>query len=215
MIKAVLFDLDGTFADTAPDLAYVLNVMRSTRRLPPIPEAATRPVTSHGARGLLGVGFGITPEHADYAAMRQEFLELYATNLCRHTQLFPGMMDLIHRLEARGLAWGIVTNKAERFAKPLMELLQLPGRCGCVVGGDTTARMKPHPEPLFAACRLIGVQPGLCAYVGDDRRDVEAARAAGMRSIAVRYGYLNGGEPDAWGADAVVDCPEDVLRHLA
>lgn len=215
MIEAVLFDLDGTFADTAPDLAYALNVMRSTRRLPPIPESATRPVTSHGARGLLGVGFGITPEHADYVAMRQEFLELYATNLCRETRLFPGMGELLQSLEVRKIVWGIVTNKAERFAKPLMEQLQLHERSACVVGGDTTPRMKPHPEPLFAACRLIGVEPGRCAYVGDDRRDVEAACAAGMRSIAVRYGYLNGGEPDGWGADAVVDCPEDVLKHLA
>ncbi|HEY0338605.1 MAG TPA: phosphoglycolate phosphatase [Burkholderiales bacterium] len=214
MIKAVLFDLDGTFADTAPDLAHAINIMRASRGLPPLPADATRPVTSHGARGLLGVGFGMTPDHADYAAMREEFLGLYEANLCRETRLFPGMEKLLEGIEARALTWGIVTNKAERFAKPLMHLLKIRERCGCIVGGDTTSRMKPHPEPLFAACRLIGAEPRFCAYVGDDRRDVEAARAAGMRSIAVRYGYLNGGAPDAWGADAVVDCPEDVLKHI-
>jgi 2-phosphoglycolate phosphatase len=214
MIKAVLFDLDGTFADTAPDLAHAINIMRASRGLPPLPADATRPVTSHGARGLLGVGFGMTPDHADYAAMREEFLGLYEANLCRETRLFPGMEKLLEGIEARALTWGIVTNKAERFAKPLMHLLKIRERCGCIVGGDTTSRKKPHPEPLFAACRLIGAEPRFCAYVGDDRRDVEAARAAGMRSIAVRYGYLNGGAPDAWGADAVVDCPEDVLKHI-
>jgi N-acetyl-D-muramate 6-phosphate phosphatase len=211
---AVFFDLDGTFADTAPDLAHALNLMRAARQLPPVPLAATRPVTSHGARGLLGVGFGITPEQAGYAAMRGEFLDLYAANLCRDTCLFPGMQELLNGLEARRVAWGIVTNKAERFAKPLVEQLQVGRRCSCIVGGDTAARMKPHPDPLLAACRLIDVAPELSIYVGDDRRDIEAARAAGMRSIAVRYGYLNGGEPDAWGADAVVDCPQDVLKHL-
>jgi phosphoglycolate phosphatase len=214
MIKAVLFDLDGTFADTAPDLAHALNVMRLERHLPPVPLEATRPVTSTGARGLLRVGFNMTQEHPDYAAMRGEFLDVYAANLCRETRLFPGIDELIDRIEARDLTWGIVTNKAERFAKPLIELLRLGTRCGCIIGGDTVSRMKPHPDPLFAACKLIGVDPGLCVYVGDDRRDVEAARAAGMRSIAVRYGYLNGGEPDTWGADAVVDCPQDILQHI-
>ena len=214
MTQAVLFDLDGTFADTAPDLAYAINRMRGARALPPLPPEATRPVTSHGARGLLGVAFGITPDHPDYAAMREEFLNLYAANLCRETRLFPGMDQLLDQFEGRGLKWGIVTNKAERFAKPLIELLQFGTRCSCVVGGDTTPRMKPHPDPLLAACRLIGADPRKCVYVGDDRRDIEAARAAEMRSIAVRYGYLNGGEPDMWGADAVVDCPQDVIQHL-
>lgn len=214
MLKAVLFDLDGTFADTAPDLAHVLNAMRATRALPPLAPEATRPVTSLGARGLLGVGFSMTPEHRDYAAMREEFLHLYADNLCRETQLFPGVSELLDCLEARQLKWGIVTNKAERFAKPLIDLLGLGQRCGCVVGGDTATRMKPHPDPLLAACRLMALEPHACAYVGDDRRDVEAGRAAGMKTIAVRYGYLNGGVPETWGADAVVDCPQDVLQHL-
>jgi phosphoglycolate phosphatase len=146
--------------------------------------------------------------------MRQEFLDLYARDLCVDTRLFPGMPELLKGLEARGLKWGIVTNKAERFAKPLMTLLEPGGRCACVVGGDTTGRTKPHPAPLLAASRLIGIAPEASVYVGDDRRDVEAGRAAGMMTIAVRYGYLNGSDPETWGADAVVDTPEDVLAHL-
>jgi phosphoglycolate phosphatase len=214
MIEAVLFDLDGTFADTAPDLARAVNAMRAARGLPPVPLEATRPVTSSGARGLLRVGFEMTPEHADYAAMRAEFLDLYGANLCVETCLFPGMAELLDGIEARGLKWGIVTNKAERLAKPLIAQLALEGRCACVVGGDTAGVLKPSPEPLFAACRLLGIEPRTAIYVGDDRRDVDAGRAAGMRTVAVRYGDLNGGDPDSWGADLVVDAPQDVLAHL-
>ena len=214
MIQAVLFDLDGTFADTAPDLARALNVMRGTRNLPPVPLEATRPVTSTGARGLLRVGFGMAPEHPDYAAMREEFLQIYTNNLCVETRLFPGMSELLDGIEARGMKWGIVTNKVERLAKPLIEQLELGARCGCVVGGDTAGVTKPHPAPLLAASRLLGIAPDASVYVGDDLRDVEAGRAAGMKTIAVRYGYLNGGDPDSWGADGVVDTPQAVLLHL-
>ena len=213
-IKAVLFDLDGTFADTAPDLARALNMMRAARTLPPVAPDATRPVTSTGARGMLRVGFGITPEHAEYAAMREEFLDLYASNLCVETVVFPGMHELLEGIEARGLAWGIVTNKAERFAKPLIELMQFTQRCACLIGGDTTGVLKPHPEPLLAASRAIGLAPASCIYVGDDQRDVQAGRAAGMKTIAVRYGYLNGSVPETWGADFIVDAPQEVLAHL-
>jgi N-acetyl-D-muramate 6-phosphate phosphatase len=212
MIRAVLFDLDGTFADTAPDLAYAVNQMRVARGLPPVPEEKTRPVTSSGARGLLGAGFGITPDHADFPAMREEFLNLYEANLCRTTRLFDGMADLILALEVRGLTWGIVTNKAERFAQPLMRLLGYSARAACVIGGDTTGRMKPHPEPLFAAARAIQVAAENCVYVGDDERDIQAGRAAGMKTIAVRYGYLNGSDPAAWGADNVVAHPGEIIK---
>ena len=212
--RAVLFDLDGTFADTAPDLARAVNAMRAARALPPLPVEVTRPVTSTGARGMLRVGFGMTPEHPDYAAMRREFLELYAREICVDTCLFNGMPTLLDGIEDRGLKWGIVTNKAEYLAKPLMGLLGLAERCACVIGGDTTAHTKPHPAPLFAAARTLDVDASACIYVGDDARDIEAGRAAGMMTIAVRYGYLNGGRPDEWGADVVVDCPQDVLRHL-
>ncbi len=214
MIQAVLFDLDGTFADTAPDLGYAVNLMRKARNLPPVPEEKTRPVTSSGARGLLGAGFGITPDHADYLAMRDEFLNLYEANLCRDTRLFDGMAELINSLEARQLTWGIVTNKAERFALPLMKLLGYGTRSACVIGGDTTGKMKPHPEPLYAAAKAIQIAPEHCLYVGDDERDIQAGRAAGMKTIAVRYGYLNGSDPAAWGADAIVDKPLNIINFL-
>lgn len=214
MIKAVLFDLDGTFADTAPDLGYAVNLMRKARNLPPVPDEKTRPVTSSGARGLLGAGFGITPDHADYPAMRDEFLNLYEANLCRHTRLFDGMAELIDTLEQRRMIWGIVTNKAERFALPLMKLLGYGTRAACVIGGDTTGKLKPHPDPLYAAARRLNIAPEACLYVGDDERDVQAGRAAGMKTVAVRYGYLNGSNPATWGADAVIDTPLDLLDQL-
>lgn len=214
MIKAVLFDLDGTFADTAPDLTRALNVMRAARGLPEVPVEWTRPVTSTGARGMLRVGFGMEPADPDYSAMREEFLTLYAQDLCRETTLFSGMEALLDAIEARSLKWGIVTNKAERLARPLVEQLGLAGRCACIIGGDTTGRLKPDPAPLLAGSVAVAVEPGACCYVGDDRRDIEAGRAAGMRTIAVRYGYLNGGVPEEWGADVVVDCPGDVLTQL-
>ncbi len=214
MIQAVLFDLDGTFADTAPDLGYAVNLMRGARQLAPVPLEKTRPVTSMGARGLLGAGFGITPGHADFIAMRDEFLNLYEANLCVHTRLFPGMNDLLRSLEARALKWGIVTNKAERFAIPLIQQLGFGKRSACVIGGDTTGKLKPHPDPLYAAAKVIGIEAAQCIYVGDDERDIQAGRAAGMRTIAVRYGYLNGSDPESWGADAIVDNPMEVLDHL-
>lgn len=214
MKKAVLFDLDGTFADTAPDLCQALNRVRAVRALPPVPVEITRPVTSLGARGLIGVGFGVGPEHPDYAALREEFLAFYEQDLCRETRLFPGMETLLSAIEQRQLKWGIVTNKAERFAVPLVDLLGLGARAACVIGGDTTGKLKPYPDSLLAACRVIGLGPEACVYVGDDRRDVEAGRAAGMTTVAVRYGYLNGSDPAGWGADFVIDRPEDLLRHL-
>ena len=214
MIRAVLFDLDGTFADTAPDLGYALNCMREARGLATLLIAAIRPVASLGARGLLGAGFSITPEHPDYESMRDEFLQLYEQNLCRHTRLFPGMLELIDAIEVRQLRWGIVTNKAERFAKPLLDLLQVGKRAACIIGGDTTGKLKPHPEPLLAASRALAIAPGACIYVGDDRRDIEAGRAAGMRTVAVTYGYLNGSDPATWHANAVIQRPQELLKVL-
>jgi phosphoglycolate phosphatase len=214
MIQAVLFDLDGTFADTAPDLAYALNHMRESRGLPPLPLEATRPVTSLGARGLLNAGFGIGPEHPDYRAMREEFLRLYEDNICRESRLFPGVPEFLDAIETRRLRWGIVTNKAEYLARLLLEQLGVAQRSSCIVGGDTTPRLKPHPDSLLAACRTIGLGAASCIYVGDDQRDIEAAHASGMKGVAVRWGYLNGGEPDRWGADWVVSHPPELLRCL-
>lgn len=214
MIQAVLFDLDGTFADTAPDLAYALNHMRQSRGLPPLPLSVTRPVTSLGARGLLDAGFGIGTQHPDYGAMREEFLRLYEQNICRESRLFSGLPEFLSTIEIRGLRWGIVTNKAEYLARLLLDQLGMSHRAACIVGGDTTSRLKPHPDSLLAACKAIGRDPGACIYVGDDQRDIEAAHAAGMKGVAVRWGYLNGGEPERWGADWVVDEPIELLRCL-
>lgn len=214
MTQAVFFDLDGTFADTAPDLAYAVNSMREARGLPPLPLAATRPVTSLGARGLLAAGFAISPEHGEYRAMREEFLAIYESNIARETCLFPGTAGLLDAIEARGLAWGIVTNKAEHLARLLLGKLGVIARAGCVIGGDSTPHLKPHPEPLFAACRAVGLNPSACIYVGDDQRDIDAGRAAGMRTAAAKWGYLNGGIPESWNPDWLLDNPQDLLRVL-
>ncbi len=213
-MRAVLFDLDGTFADTAPDLGRAVNQMRAARGMGPVALAETRRVTSLGARGLLGVGFGMGPDHADYAAMRDEFLQIYENNLCCDTRLFPGMPELVDRLESDGLRWGIVTNKAERFALPLMQQLGYSARAGCIIGGDTTGQMKPHPAPLLAAAGILELPPSSCLYVGDDERDIVAGKAAGMKTVAVRFGYLNGSNPDQWGATAVVDTPAEILQYI-
>ena len=214
MIKAVLFDLDGTLADTAPDLGYAVNRMRETRGLQPLPSSATRPVASLGARGLLNAAFGIGPGHPDYDTMREEFLLLYENNICRETRLFPGVAELLDALEAQRLRWGVVTNKSERLARLLLDRLRMTSRSACVIGGDSTPHFKPHPAPLLAACRVMHEDAGACIYVGDDRRDVEAGRAAGMRVAAVKWGYLNGSDPESWGADWLLEQPQDLLHHL-
>jgi phosphoglycolate phosphatase len=214
MIRAVLFDLDGTLADTAPDLAYALNRVRDARGLPPLPLSATRPYASHGARGLIGVGFNVQPGDPGYDALRDEFLAIYADNLCRETRLFAGLPELLDQLEVRALRWGVVTNKQERFALPLLELLKVRSRAACVIGGDTTGKIKPHPEPLLAASRAIGLAPESCIYVGDDLRDVEAGQAAGMKTAVAMWGYLNGQHPELWNADCMIEEPRDLLRFL-
>ncbi len=204
-LEAVLFDLDGTLADTAPDMARTVNLMREKRGLAPVPAAQVRPHVSRGARGMILSAFDIGTDHPEYAAMREEFLEIYVDNLCIGTRLFPGMEALLDALDSGGIKWGVVTNKFERLAHPVMEGLGLAGRAGVVVGGDTCARAKPFPDPLLFAASALGVAPGRTLYIGDDERDVQAARAAGMPVIVAGYGYL--GEeraPDLWGADAVM-----------
>jgi phosphoglycolate phosphatase len=214
-IAAVLFDLDGTLADTAADLGHVLNLQRASRGLEEMPLERLRPVVSQGARGLLRVGFGLDPGQDGYEPMREEFMEIYARNLIRHTRLFDGMAELLDALEEQGLAWGIVTNKLARFTDPLVEALGLTSRAGCVISGDTCARAKPHPDPLLEAAGRVGVKASACIYVGDDERDIRAGRAAGMRAVAARYGYLGeNGDPHAWEADAVIEQPLDLLLLL-
>ena len=212
--QAVLFDFDGTFADTAPDLAGAVNAMRTQRGLQALAAETVRPYASMGARGLLRIGFGMTPDHPDYIAMRDEFLDRYARALCIHTRLFPGMAELLAELEARTIAWGIVTNKATRFTARLVQELRVAP--ACVVCGDSTPHLKPHPAPLLLAAEQLELAPAQCMYVGDDLRDIQAARAAGMRCIAVEYGY-HGTEtpgPTSWNADAVISHPSELLEHL-
>lgn len=202
MIEAVLFDLDGTLADTAPDLGYALNQQRIARGLSTIPLELIRTEASAGARGLLGLGFNISPSDSDYPDMREEFLDLYAARLCHDTQLFPGVSELLDQLDIRKLPWGIVTNKPARFAKPLIHLLGLSQRAACLISGGDTTHSKPHPEPLLAASHALAVAPDTCIYLGDDMRDVEASLAAGMEPVIARYGYLgNGHPPESWGPD--------------
>ena len=212
--RAALFDFDGTFADTAPDLAAAVNAMRTKRGLAPLAPEVVRPYASMGARGLLRIGFDVTPDHRDYIAMRDEFLDNYAGAICVHTRLFPGMAQLISTLDARAIAWGIVTNKATRFTTCLVEELRVSP--GCVVCGDTTPHLKPHPAPLLAAAEKLALAPADCVYVGDDLRDIQAARAAGMRSVAVQYGYhgTDNPGPTSWNADAIIDHPLELLEHL-
>ncbi|MGE0357698.1 MAG: HAD family hydrolase [Burkholderiales bacterium] len=212
-IRAVLFDLDGTLADTAPDMMRTVNAMRTARGLDAVPLELVRPQVSRGARGMIGAAFGIGPEDAAFAAMRDEFLDLYAGNLCVETRLFPGMETLLGRLEERRIAWGVVTNKFERFARGVIEGLGLASRMAVLVGGDTCERAKPFPDPLLHAARALAIEPRAVLYVGDDERDVQAARAAGMPVLAAGYGYLGDGPAvSRWGADAVVDSPEDIAR---
>ncbi|CAN0096963.1 unnamed protein product, partial [Phaeothamnion confervicola] len=187
--QAVLFDFDGTLADTAPDLGGALNKMLVDRGRPALPMQNIRPHVSSGARGMLHVGFRITPADPAYEAMKDEFLANYRAAICVHTRLFEGMEELLSALESRGLPWGIVTNKAIRLTIPIVEQLGLAKRAACVVGGDTTPHLKPHPASLLHAAGEIRIPPAECWYVGDDLRDIQAAKAAGMVPVAVEYGY--------------------------
>lgn len=216
MPEAVFFDLDGTLADTAPDLGAALNHLLAEHGREPLPHSVLRPHVSAGARGLLRVGFGIEPDHPGYASLRERFLDIYEQALCEHTALFAGMDTLLAALEAKGIAWGVVTNKPERFTLPLMAALGLAGRAAAIVGGDTTAKAKPDPLPLLHACTAAGVAARASAYVGDDLRDIQAGRAAGMRTFAAAWGYLGDGLPIAeWGADRLIAEPAGLLDDIA
>jgi len=211
MIKAVLFDLDGTLADTAPDMARTVNAMRTRRGLAPVAAEIVRPYVSKGARGMILAAFEIAAEHPEYPAMREEFLALYGDNLCVDTRLFPGMEALLDRLDAAAMPWGVVTNKFERFARPIIADLGLAARVAVVVGGDTCARAKPFPDSLLHAAQAMGVSATRTLYVGDDERDVQAARAAGMPVVVAGYGYLGDGPPPAlWKADGVCNSPAEL-----
>ena len=214
MIRCVLFDLDGTLADTAPDLAAALNKMRTDRGLAPLPLDPLRRMASSGARGLVGVGFGLKPGDADYEAHRVEFLNNYENTLHVHTRLFEGVEQLLTAIEVER-KWGVVTNKSKRFTDPLSRSIGFTGRASCVVSGDTTPHAKPHPAPLLHAAQVSGVAAHECIYVGDDLRDLQAGNAAGMKTLAVTWGYLGDSQPpETWGAHAVIARPAQVLEHL-
>lgn len=215
MIDAVLFDLDGTLADTAADLGGALNRLRTEQGLEAMPLEVLRPYASHGVRGLLGAGLGLKPTDEAYAGYAQRFLAYYAAALCVDTALYPGIAELIGQLEAHRLRWGVVTNKTSRFTLPLLAALGVARRAACVVSGDSAPRPKPHPAPLLMAADLVQTAPGRCIYVGDDLRDVEAGRAAGMPTVVAAYGYLGNDKPvEEWGADALISRPEEILGLL-
>lgn len=210
--EAVFFDLDGTLADTAPDLGGALNRVRIEEGLRALPLQELRPYVSQGVRGLVKIGFDLVPEDALYASLHKRVLDHYAAAICEESFLFAGIAELLDTLDAQGLPWGIITNKHARFTTPLVRALQLDRRAVVVVSGDTTAAPKPAADPMLHACAVAGVAPERCWYVGDDLRDIQAAHAANMRAIAAAYGYLGTGEPPhRWNADALVHQPQEIL----
>ena len=212
-VHAVLFDLDGTLIDSAMDLGGAGNDLRERRGLPALPLADFRPMTGAGARGMLGVALQITPEHAEFEALKDEYLAIYEARMTRLTRVFEDMAPVLDALDAAQLPWGIVTNKHSRFAVSVVDAAGLQHRSRVLVCGDTTPHAKPHPEPLFEAARRLGVDPARCLYVGDDLRDVQAGRAAGMGTVAAAWGYLGQGEPiEAWGADHLINFPAELLN---
>ena len=212
--QAILFDLDGTLADTAPDLAQALNRLRLERGMEAAPYESLRPYASAGARGLIRAGLGLTPEAAEYEALRIAFLNNYEAAIAVHSRLFDGVPELLAQLDSSGIAWGIVTNKAMRFTDPLVPLLGL-GHAACVVSGDTTPHAKPHPAPLLEAAQRLGKAPEHCWYVGDDMRDIQAGRAAGMLTIAAAWGYCGSDGPTRWNAHAIAQEPLELLRLIS
>ncbi len=214
-IRAVLFDLDGTLIDSAPDLGAAADKMRTDRGLPSLPLNQYRPMAGAGARGMLGIAFGMTPDHADFPALREEFFINYERCMTQSTSVFGGVAELIGELTALGLPWGVVTNKAARFTMPLTSRITLFATAAAVVSGDSTPHAKPHPAPLLEAARQLGLEAGNCVYVGDDERDIVAGRAAGMFTVAATYGYLGAdADPLAWGAHARIQSPGELLSLL-
>ncbi len=212
--RVILFDLDGTLVDSAPDLAGAMNTLQRERGLPLSPYALLRPHASAGARGLIFAAFGIRPEDNEYEALRVAFLDIYATNIADKSRLFSGITNLLDNLHQKNIVWGIVTNKAARFTDALVPQLALSATA-CVISGDTTPYAKPHPAPLLEAARQIGVAAEHCWYVGDDLRDIEAGRAAGMATVSVGWGYGNPHYPISWNADMHAATPADFLGLIA
>lgn len=208
----ILFDLDGTLVDTAPDLGYALNLQRERHGLEALPMDVIRPFASHGSKGLLRVGFNLGPEDRAFEDMRVEYLDLYDQVFTRAPVLFKGVAELLSYLEENEIQWGVVTNKPRRFSAPLLEAMQLHQRMACLVCGDDAALPKPAPDTLFMACEQSSVNPIDCFYVGDAERDIAAGNAAGMRTVVALYGYIDASDkPDGWGADFSIEQPTDLL----
>jgi 2-phosphoglycolate phosphatase len=213
--EGIFFDLDGTLADTAPDLVAAANKLLVARNLAPKPYEFLRPYASAGARGLLEGAFEISPDHEDFAVLRDEFFGNYEKALLIDSKLFDGIDHLLDQMDAANLPWGIITNKSERFTNPLTNLMGLRQRAISTVSGDTTPFSKPHPEPILHAARASNIDPSKSIYVGDDIRDVLAGKAAGMKTVAAAYGYCGCKEPpEAWGADYIIDTPLDLLQII-
>ena len=216
MISTILFDLDGTLVDTAPDLGHALNIQLQRHGKAALSDAVIRPFASHGSRGLIGLGFGITPADAHFFVMRDEYLNIYDSVFTRSPTLLPGIAELLQVIERKSLTWGIVTNKPRRFTQRLIESMKLHERAACVVSGDDAPQPKPSPATLLMACEQVGVKPEHCVYVGDAERDIQAGKAAGMQTVVALFGYIDASDrPAEWGADAMIKAPEDLLNLLA
>ncbi len=215
LYEGVFFDLDGTLADTAPDLVAAANLLRTKRNLEPMPYEVLRPRASAGARGLIFGAFGFDKDHPEFEELRLEFLANYEKNICVNTTLFDGVSDVLDELESRSITWGIVTNKSERLTHPLLNLMNLAKRSQAIIGGDTTPFAKPHPAPILKAAEICSVNPLNCIYVGDDLRDIEAGKAAGMKTVAAAYGYCGCDEHiSEWGADHIIQHPSELTALL-
>jgi phosphoglycolate phosphatase len=213
-LQAVLFDMDGTLLDTAPDFIAVIQAMRQDKGLPPVAESTVRDVVSGGARAMIENAFEVDPASDTFEALRQEFLQRYQDNCAVHSRLYDGMLEILTDIESAGLKWGVVTNKPLRFAQVLMRELQLTERSAVLICPDHVAKSKPDPEPMLLACSQLGIPPASALFIGDDLRDIESGRAAGSRTVAVTYGYIHPQDnPRSWGADAVIDHPRE-LRAL-
>lgn len=214
-LRTVLFDLDGTLADTAPDIAFALNTILAEEERPTLSVEQIRPVITFGTRGLLELGFCIDQNHPSFHDLRERFLTIYSKHLACRTQLFPGIAQLLNALEQHGLNWGIVTNKPAWLTEPLVAQLGLARRAACIVSGDTTAQPKPHPGCMLHACEQAGSQAEQCVYIGDAECDIEAGRRAGMKTLVALFGYIPSiAATDHWGADGKISHPMAVIDWI-
>jgi phosphoglycolate phosphatase len=215
LINTILFDLDGTLVDTAPDLGLALNIQLERHGKKPLSILTIRPFASHGSKGLLGLGFGITPKDTDFLAKREEYLNIYDEVFTRSPKLLDGIAELLAAIEKNQLKWGIVTNKPSRFTRRLIESMGLHQRAACVISGDDAPQPKPSPATLLLACAQIGVNPASCIYLGDAERDIQAGKAAGMKTVVALFGYIDKTDkPAEWGADVMIKTPTDLLSFL-